>query len=164
MAGTNPPGGRSSSGIPGSGTVLATNRLVLLAAVPRFLVLASVAYLTFQFAANEREAQGWVRHTYQVIEAQYRIENDIQSAETGQRGYLLTHQPIFLQNYHRYATQAPGDIQKFRDQARADRLQKAVQIRLDTLAHNVDLVKTLGTTPPPELGDALLAGRQQMAN
>src|SRR3569833_802972 len=119
MAGTNPPGGRSSSGIPGSGTVLATNRLVLLAAVPLFLVLAIVAYLTYQFAANEREAQGWVRHTYQVIAAQYRIETDIQSAETGQRGFLLTQQPIFLENYRRYAAQAPADIQKFRDLTRA---------------------------------------------
>src|SRR3569833_2745556 len=110
MAGTNPSGGRLGSGIPGSGSVFATNRLVLLAAVPLFLVLAIVAYLTYQFAANEREAQGWVRHTYQVIAAQYRIENDIQSAETGQRGFLLTQKPIILENYHRYADQAPVDI------------------------------------------------------
>jgi signal transduction histidine kinase/DNA-binding response OmpR family regulator/CHASE3 domain sensor protein len=145
--------------------------LVLLAAVPLFLVLAIVAYLTYQFAANEREAQGWVRHTYQVIEAQYRIENDIQSAETGQRGFLLTQKPIFLENYHRYADQAPVDIRKFRDltrdnpdqQARADRLEAAVKTRLDTLAHNVEMVKALGTTPPPEFVDALLMGRRQMA-
>ena len=68
MAGTDPRDGRFASGISGPGTTLAANRLVLLAAVPLFLILALCAYLTIQFAANEREAQGWVRHTYQVIE------------------------------------------------------------------------------------------------
>jgi signal transduction histidine kinase/DNA-binding response OmpR family regulator len=171
MAGTERDIGRLGSGIPGPGNTLAANRLVLLAAVPLFLILAIVAYLTFQFAANEREAQSWVRHTYQVMEVEYRIENDIQSAETGQRGYLLTHQPIFLQNYQRYAAQAPVDLKAFRDltrdnadqQARAGRLQKAVQIRLDTLADNARMAQAF-TNPTPEVIQALLKGRQQMAN
>jgi signal transduction histidine kinase/CheY-like chemotaxis protein len=171
MTGTERDIGRLGSGIPGPGNTLAANRLVLLAAVPLFLILAIVAYLTFQFAANEREAQGWVRHTYQVMEAEYRVENDIQSAETGQRGYLLTHQPIFLQNYQHYAAQAPIDLQAFRDltrdnpaqQARAERLQKAVQIRLDTLAANARMAQAF-TNPTPAIIEALLKGRQQMAD
>ena len=67
MAGTKPDNMRIGSGTSGSGKILAANRLVLLVAVPLFLVLALVAYLTIQFAINERDAQGWVRHTYQVI-------------------------------------------------------------------------------------------------
>ena len=80
--------GRSSSGNPGPGNTLAANRLVLLAAAPLFLVLALVAYLTFQFAANEREAQTWVRHTYQGMEAARVLQDDVQTAETSQRGFL----------------------------------------------------------------------------
>ena len=69
MVGTKLGSARSSSGIPGSGSILVTNRLVLLVAVPLFLVLALVAYLTLQFAINERNAQALVRHTYEVMEA-----------------------------------------------------------------------------------------------
>jgi signal transduction histidine kinase/CheY-like chemotaxis protein len=170
MTGTNPERRRLSSGISGSGKTLATNRLVLLAAVPLFLILAVVAYLTIQFAANERDAQAWVRHTYQVIEAQYRIQNDIQSAETGQRGYLLTHQPVFLQNYRHFAAQAPVDLKAFRDltrdnpdqQARADRLESLIKLRVDTLAFNTRYAVGL-TSPTPAVIDALLKGREQMA-
>ncbi|MDB5735797.1 MAG: hypothetical protein JWN16_2434 [Alphaproteobacteria bacterium] len=171
MAGTNALNGRLPSGSSGSGNILATNRLVLLAAVPLFLILAIVAYLTIQFAANERDAQAWVRHTYQVIEAQYRIQNDIQSAETGQRGYLLTHQPVFLQNYRHFADLAPADLKAFRDltrdnpdqQARANRLEALIKLRTDTLAFNTRYAAGL-TSPTPEVIDALLKGRGQMAS
>jgi signal transduction histidine kinase/DNA-binding response OmpR family regulator len=138
MAGTNPLKARLGSGIPGSGTtVLATNRLVLLAAVPLFLVLAIVAYLTFQFAAHEREAQGWVRHTYQVIESLNLILSDAQDAETGQRGYLLTRKPEFLEPYQAARARVFGDLSAFRalttdnsgEQARADGLTRMVRAR-----------------------------------
>ena len=109
MTGTNPAGTRLASGITRPGTVLVTNRLVLLLAVPLFLVLAVVAYLTFQFAANERAAQGWVRHTYEVMEAQRRIQDDIQTAETGMRGYLLSRDPVFQTGYQGYLARIPGD-------------------------------------------------------
>ena len=68
---------------------MAANRLVLLVAVPLFLVMALVAYFTVQFAINERTAQGWVRHTYEVLEAARTLQSDLQVAETSQRGYLI---------------------------------------------------------------------------
>src|SRR5476649_673023 len=95
--------------------VLATNRLVLLAAVPLFLILAVVAYITIQFAANERAAQGWVRHTYEVMEAERRLQDDVQTAETGERGYLLSHEPVFQDGYRTYVAKAPADLKAFRD-------------------------------------------------
>jgi hypothetical protein len=55
---------RLGSGDLGSRTVLAANRLIFLAAIPLFLVLAVVIYITIQFAANERDAQASIRHTY----------------------------------------------------------------------------------------------------
>ena len=110
---------------------LAGSRLVLLAAVPLFLVLALVAYLTLQFAANERDAQGWVRHTYQVMEAQRRLQDDVQTAETGMRGLSAEPRsglpaPIALPG-----AAVPGDLalsaslttDNPAQQARADRLE-----------------------------------------
>jgi signal transduction histidine kinase/DNA-binding response OmpR family regulator len=172
MAATNPPVNRSASGFSGSGSVLAANRLVLLAAVPLFLVLAIAVYLTIQFAANERAEQGWVRHTYEVMEAQRRLQDDVQTAETGQRGYLITGDPAFLKGYQSFAARVPGDLKAFRDltgdnpvqQRRADRLAKLITARLSGLEAATRLGPALMASPPPQVTAALTRGRQQMTN
>ena len=79
MKGTGHGIGRSDPGIKGPGAVLPTNRLVLLAAVPLFLILAVVAYITVQFASNESAAQQWVAHTYQVIASLRVTSNELAS-------------------------------------------------------------------------------------
>src|SRR5471030_1461276 len=113
MAGTEPREGHLSSGVARPG-ILAANRLALLVAVPLFLILALVAYLTVQFAANERAAQGWVRHTYQVIGQLDRVLSDALDAETGQRGFLLTKQPDFLAPYRAGRERVTADLSGFR--------------------------------------------------
>ena len=148
---------------------MAVNRLVLLVAVPLFLVLAVVAYLTIQFGINERTAQGWVRHTYQVMEAAQRLQGNLQAAESAQRGYIIDRDPAYYQVYRNAAARVPGDLLAFRQitrdnptqQKRADRLQKLVQSRLDLLAFNV----RLATAPNPDqsaLFVSLEQGRNQM--
>jgi len=106
--------------------------------VPLFLVLAVVAYITLQFAANERDAQAWVRHTYQVMEAERLLQDDIQTAEISERGYVISRRPEFLTAYRDFVARAPADLKAFRDltsdnpvqQARADRLQRMLDQRL----------------------------------
>ena len=167
MAGTKPGSARSSSGIPGPGSVLVTNRLVLLIAVPLFLVLALVAYLTLQFAINERNAQALVRHTYEVMETARSLQNNLQTAESSQRGYLIDQDPVYLQAYHQAAALVPGDLNKFRtltrdnpeQQLRAGRLEKLVQDRLNLLATNA---RNAGTADRASLFASLQQGRRQM--
>src|SRR6185312_15054418 len=101
MPGTDPHSARSAPGDVGPRNTLTANRLVLLAAVPLFLVLAVVAFITVRFAASERDAQALVRHTYQVIETQRLIQTDVETAEAGVRGYLVSHDEAFLGNYRR---------------------------------------------------------------
>src|SRR5690348_13377712 len=79
--------------------ILAANRLVLLVAIPLFLAVAVVAYITTQLAADERAAEARIRHTYQVMDAQRRLQDDVQTAETGMRGFLLSRDPAFQQSY-----------------------------------------------------------------
>src|SRR5580704_19488536 len=131
MAGTDPLRNRLGSGTPGSRGILAANRLVLLAAVPLFLVLAVVAYITIQFAANERAEQAWVHHTYEVMEAERRLQDDVQTAETGLRGYLISHDPVFQKGYQGYVAQAPTDLKTFRDLTADNPSQQARAARLD---------------------------------
>ena len=57
MPGTARPLERSDAGDSHARGALTANRLVLLAAVPLFLVLATIAYITVQFAANESAAR-----------------------------------------------------------------------------------------------------------
>jgi signal transduction histidine kinase/CheY-like chemotaxis protein len=151
---------------------LAANRLVLLAAVPLFLVLAVVAYITLQFAANERDAQAWVRHTYQVMEAERRLQDDIQTAETSERGYLISRQPAFLTAYRSFVARTPADLKAFRDltsdnpaqQARADRLQRLLDQRLRGLDAGARAIGNLPATPAPQAVQALATARAEMGN
>jgi signal transduction histidine kinase/CheY-like chemotaxis protein len=170
MAGTDPREARSGSGIPGSGNVLAANRLVLLAAVPLLLVLAVVAYLTIQFGINERAAQGWVRHTYEVMRVTRELQIDLQTAESSQRGYIIDRDPAYHRAYQVAAGQVPGDLRAFQEvtrdsptqRQRAQRLQKLVADRLGLLATNIKLA----TAPNPDqsaLFVSLERGRDQMA-
>ncbi|HUE66316.1 MAG TPA: response regulator [Rhizomicrobium sp.] len=116
---------------------MAVNRLVLLAGVPLFLALAVFAFLAFRFAASERDAQAWVRHTYQVMEAERRLQDDIQTAETGMRGFILSRDPSFEAGYRSDLARIPNDLRSLRDlttdnplqQVRADRLQRLLKAR-----------------------------------
>ncbi len=150
---------------------MSTNRLVLLVAVPLFLVLAVVAFIAGQFAINERDAQAAVRHTYQVIEAQRRIQDSIQTAETGMRGFLLSRDPIFERGFRTYLARIPADIQRFRElsrdnpsqQARADRLEKLIQQRITGLNAGVANSSAPATMSPQAIA-GLARGRDQMSS
>ncbi|HEY2007396.1 MAG TPA: response regulator [Rhizomicrobium sp.] len=148
---------------------MAINRLMLLAAVPLFLVLAVVAFLAFRFAADEREAQGWVRHTYQVMEAQRRLQDDVQTAETAMRGFILSRDTSFERGFRGYLARIPDDLRALRalttdnpsQQARAGRLQKLLEARARGFEAAVR-----GNAQPvirtPEALAGLLRGREQM--
>ncbi len=149
--------------------MLAVNRLVLLVAAPLFLVLAVVALLAFLFAASERDAQGWVRHTYEVMEAERRLQDDVQTAETGMRGFTLSRDASFERGFRGSLAQIPGDLRAFREltadnpaqQARADRLQKLFEAR----ARGFDAAVRSNAQPvirTPEAMNGLLRGREQM--
>jgi len=148
--------------------VLTANRLVLLAAVPLFLVLATIAYVTVQFAANENAAQSWVAHTYQVIASLRQVLGDAQDAETGQRGYILTHERSFLAPFLAARERADRDLTLFKqrtadnpdEQKRAATLSSMIHDRFTSL----DLTLAAGKTdaPSPELVKALQLGKDRM--
>src|ERR1700759_5081991 len=170
MSGTDPAFGRSAFRVPGSFNILAANRLVLLAAVPLFLVLAVVAYITTQFAANERDAQAWVRHTYQVMEIERRLQDDVQTAETSERGYLISRTPAFLSAYRNFAARAPADLKALRDltqdnpseQARAARLRQLINQRIEGMEAGVRAEANIAAAPAPQAVEALNTARGQM--
>jgi signal transduction histidine kinase/DNA-binding response OmpR family regulator len=148
--------------------VLTANRLVLLAAVPLFLVLATLAYITVQFAANENAAQRLVSHTYQVIASLRQVLADAQDAETGQRGYILTQKPNFLAPYRAAAARIDRDLRQFKEltadnpdqQHRSDALAALVRERFSAL--DLSLRANAGQAAAPDVIKALETGKQRM--
>ena len=146
---------------------LTPNRFVLLGAVPIFLILATVASITVLFAANERAAQVWVTHTYQVMGSLRQILADATDAETGARGYALTGNQAFLQPSQRARARVERDLVRFKqltadntsEQQRGDRLTKLIQQRLGTL----DMLQAASAArASPQLGEAMTLGKARM--
>ncbi len=139
----------------GLGEGVAANRWVLLAAVPLFLVLAGVVYLTAAFAENERQEQGWIVHTYQAIDSLRAVLADAADAETGERGYLLTHKASYLLPFRAAKLRTARDLDRFealtRDnpdqQARARTLRGLVLGRLRLLDRVIALNATEAVSP-----------------
>jgi signal transduction histidine kinase/DNA-binding response OmpR family regulator len=148
---------------------LSTNRLALLVAVPLFLVLAAVAFVTVRFAASERDAQADVTHTYQVMSAQQRLQDDIQTAETGMRGFLLSRDPVFREGYQTFLDRIPADLKTFRDltldnpaqQRRAGRLNELLAARIRGLQAGVANSSEPAVRAPQAI-QGLQRGRAQM--
>jgi len=168
MPGTTRAEGRFTSGESRVRGVLTANRLVLLAAVPLFLVLATIAYITVQFAANENAAQRMVAHTFQVIGALRQVLVDAQDAETGQRGYILTQQPSFLAPYQAATKRVDRDLNRFKEltadnpeqQRRSEALATLVRERFSAL--DLTLQANAGRVAPPEVVKVLEIGKQRM--
>lgn len=92
---------------------LKLNRLLLPAAIPVFLALLVAAYLSVQFSWNESATQGWVRHTYQVMDQLRLISDDLDRASSGQRGYIITGEQQFLVPYRKNIARIGGDLDHF---------------------------------------------------
>jgi signal transduction histidine kinase/CheY-like chemotaxis protein/CHASE3 domain sensor protein len=146
------------------------NRLVLMAALPASLVLGLLICLTFQFASNERNAQSGVRHSYQVIGQLGRILGDAQDAETGQRGFLLTHDPNFLAPFRTGRSQIEIDLGIFRaltrdnpkQQERARLLEQLVRARLSAFDSSLSTTEARPQATTPTLLAALQEGKRRM--
>src|SRR5258708_9554625 len=73
-----------------------TLRTLLVLAV---LILIFVGWLSYNSTLQLAETSGWVAHTQEVLLRLEQIRADIRAAEAGQRGYLLTNGPEYLNSY-----------------------------------------------------------------
>ncbi len=149
--------------------ILSVNRWVLLAIIPLFLLLAVGGYLSVRFAADEREQQAWVIHTYQVIDRLQAVLADVQEAETGQRGYLLTRQDRFLAPYRSGLAKARKDLDVFQNlttdnhvqQLRVAQLREMVEARFKALDTTLNAADETAVANPQMLA-AMDEGRARM--
>jgi signal transduction histidine kinase/DNA-binding response OmpR family regulator len=169
MSGTIPSFPRLPTGKKGVGLFLGANRAIFLGAVPVVLILGLAAYALFTFATGERVEQGWVVHTYQVMDSLRAVLNDAADAETGQRGYLLTHKDSYLGPFRDSQARLNRDLDQFQyltrdnpvQQERVRTLRKLLAQRFEVL--RAGLAAGAGApAAPPDLMSLLDQGRTMM--
>ena len=107
---------------------------VLLVVAIAVIVVALIDY-TQRASARSRLARAWELHTMAVMLDTQRLLSSIQDVESGQRGYLLTGNPVLLAPYHRGVAETAVRFEALR-QLTAD---SAVQQRnLATLKRLID--------------------------
>jgi len=108
----------------------ATRWRTLLALGPAFVVvlLGIATFYGFRGAVTSREA---VIHTRDVIETTQAVLSDIQNAETGERGFIITGDESYLEPYTKGLAALHADSAQLRRLTVDNRTQ---QLRLDTLA------------------------------
>ena len=124
-------------------------RIELLTSATLFVALLVVclnAWLAFRSVQVLDDSQYWVAHTWQVINALERIMGSMKDAETGNRGYLLTGDPAYLDPYTQAARDLPEEFHQISEltadnpqrQAQLSRMRAVVNQRLQTLQTGVD--------------------------
>ena len=83
---------------------------LLLAAV---LVIALNSWLALHALSVLEQSQFWVEHTGVVITQVERIMSLAKDAETGNRGFLITADPAYLEPYRQATRELPGELDAF---------------------------------------------------
>ncbi|MGE5146221.1 MAG: CHASE3 domain-containing protein [Candidatus Eiseniibacteriota bacterium] len=129
----------------------ATRRLTVILLATAVLLGASL-FLAFGLSRYAGEKQDDVLHTYDVLQATQALLALVQDAETGQRGYLLTHQDSYLAPYREAVNAIPGAVAKLStlvadnagQVARIATLDGLIKRKLDELETTIGLSRTDG--------------------
>jgi methyl-accepting chemotaxis protein len=114
------------------------------------LSVAGIATIVTEIAkANFKETQGRVTHTYQVQATLRAIEKDLVDAETGQRGFLVTNTPNYLEPYDTGRKNFQLHIEELKklvsdnsiQRSRADGVQQKAQEKFAELEETINLKK-----------------------
>ena len=97
-------------------TILFVSALLVLTVFTRFL---------YDDFASERDRQQWMTHSYQVISATRALLSNLQDAETGQRGYLLTGDESYREPFDSALREQQSIRQTLRQLAAGDPAQQA---------------------------------------
>jgi signal transduction histidine kinase/ActR/RegA family two-component response regulator len=132
--------------------VLKASRLVqnawIMMAVGFGLVVVAAIAVALMFARS-READKLVDHTFEVQSTAQTLLSQVQAAENGQRGFLITGDDDYLKRFDGALARVPELLASLRQQtadnprqqARLDRLEPLVKARFDRIQSSIDLAK-----------------------
>ena len=113
------------------------------------LLLLIVGWLQWESVRDYRAAREWVSHTRIVMLQLESLLSCVNDAETGQRGYLLTHKESYLEPYNNALNSKSDELQTLRQltsdnpiqQKNLDDLEPLVNAKFNELAQTVALEK-----------------------
>jgi PAS domain S-box-containing protein len=113
------------------------------------LVAAMSVFLALTHLVTLRETRRWVNHSHQVIETTQTILTEVLNVESGQRGYILARNPLFLDNFEagraalpRLTARLQGLVAENAEQrARANHLIAMANQRVDLANRRVEVVR-----------------------
>jgi CHASE3 domain sensor protein len=124
----------------------------VISAIPLIIVVTVGGYLSYRYNMILKNNRDLVVHTYQLISAVERAFSDIQDAETGQRGFIITGDEKYLDPYKHALQTMPEFLPTVRqlivdrpDQLeRLDKLEAALQRKTNELTATIALRRKLG--------------------
>lgn len=132
----------------------------LLAAFSLSLIVLVLLWLVYQQSnAQLLEARRWVEHTHVVLEKLERVVSLLKDLETGQRGFVITGQDVFLEPYNLATAKLPTTIGQIRSltsdnqtqQKRLDRLESLYAAKLAFCQKAIEVRKTQGIKAATDL-------------
>jgi signal transduction histidine kinase/DNA-binding response OmpR family regulator len=116
------------------------------------LLLVICACLVISATTSSNANRALALHGIQVVQAAEKLLTEVQDAETGQRGYILTHQEQYLAPYRAAILDIPPTFDVLRslltatadEVAQADRLQAAIHTKLYELEKTVEVAQKQG--------------------
>jgi PAS domain S-box-containing protein len=113
------------------------------------LSLVGVGIAAYWNFLHYSDRSRWVEHTYKVIDVSETLLSQLKDAETGQRGYLLTLDPVYLEPFHQAQPSirtALGQLKQLTQDNPAQqqgikRLEILVQQKLQELKQTTQLAK-----------------------
>jgi methyl-accepting chemotaxis protein WspA len=96
-------------------------------------VFTAIGIITYRGTQRLIAASQQEEHTYQVLNQVEEILSSVRSAETGQRGYLLTNDPEYLEPYNRARSTIQTRIDDLRNLVRDNPTQEAYLESLEPL-------------------------------
>lgn len=126
-------------------------RLIILGVSIPALLLILVDWLQWQSVREYQNTREWATHTRIVLLNLESFLTCINNAETGQRGYLLTHKESYLEPYEDALNCNSNELQTLRQliadnpaqQKNLDRLEPLVNTKFAELAQTVALEKSM---------------------
>jgi methyl-accepting chemotaxis protein len=117
-----------------------------------FALLMGVGAIAYHGITSLTQTSYWVAHTHLVLEHLASVMSLLKDTETGQRGYVITGDPAFLEPYESAVGTIGTTLKELRaltsdnpaQQRRLDEAEPLVSAKLAELKRTIEMRKTLG--------------------
>ena len=126
---------------------MTTTKKIWFSSTASLLTLSLVVFFAYQATQHFIKTASWVDHTYQVVSLIDTAIKQFNDAETGQRGYLLTGDPSYLEPYEKSTAEIPSTLSRTRfltrdnprQQQRVDEIEMLSTLKLLELKETIDV-------------------------